>query len=256
MKISIITVSYNSTNTISHTIESVLNQTYKNVEYIIVDGGSTDGTTDIIQSFGENFLTYISEPDKGIYDALNKGLRMAKGDVIGFLHADDVFAGTDVLQSIAEVFQTYNPDSCYGDLAYVKKGNIEKAIRLWRPGKYKEAKMKSGWMPPHPTFYLKRSLYEKFGGFNLDYKISSDYDLLLRLLGKKKISTFYLPILMVKMRVGGTSNRSLKNIIHKTVEDIKVMKANGFNYLPAIIGKNFSKLNQFFVSPNLLTNNH
>jgi len=182
MKISIITVSFNCAETIQQTIESVLGQTYKNIEYILVDGGSTDGTTDIIQSFDQTKFTYISEPDKGIYDALNKGIRMASGDVVGLLHADDVFAASDIIQSVAEVFQTYNPDSCYGDLIYVNKNNTNKTIRLWKAGKYQEKKLNNGWMPPHPTFYLKRSLYEKYGGFNLDYKISSDYDLLLRFL--------------------------------------------------------------------------
>jgi len=250
MKISIITVTYNCVSTIKQTIESVLGQTYQDIEYLIVDGGSTDGTVDIIRSFDQSFLNYISEPDQGIYDALNKGIKMATGDVVGFMHADDVFAGKDIIQLIAEVFQTYNPDSCYGDLIYVNKKNTEKVVRVWKPGKYNAEKMKIGWMPPHPTFYLKREIYEKFGGFNLDYKISSDYDLLLRFLNQEQISTFYLPVLMVKMRIGGTSNRSLGNIIKKTTEDIRAMRSNGLNFFPAIIGKNFSKLNQFFINTN------
>ena len=245
MKISIITITYNSADTLSDTIESVLSQNHTDIEYIIVDGKSTDGTLDVIKSYGRYVTKYISEPDKGLYDALNKGISMATGDIIGFVHSDDVLAGKDVLQTIAETFETYQTDSVYGDLVYVDRLDPFKVIRYWRSGKYDRNKMARGWMPPHPTFYVRREVYQRYGGFDTSYRISSDYDFMLRMLHKHRITSVYIPMILVKMRVGGESNRSLRNIMRKIREDIRTMRTNDLNYIPGILNKNLSKVRQF-----------
>lgn len=248
MKITIITAAYNSGATLQQAIDSVRHQSYKNIEHLIVDGNSTDGSLDLIKANQHPGLRYISEPDRGLYDALNKGIEMATGDVIGFLHADDVFAGPEVLLAIAEVFKYYDTDSCYGNLVYVKKNDLSRVVRVWKSGKYSPKKMQRGWMPPHPTFYARRAVYQRFGSFNLKYHISSDYECLLRLLGKHRINTFYLPMVFVKMRLGGTSNKSFRNILKKSFEDIRAMRENNLNFIPAILYKNLSKVNQFVQS--------
>lgn len=249
MKISIITITYNSEDTLRDTIDSVLSQSYSNIEYVIIDGNSKDKTMEIIRSYGNKIHKVISEPDKGLYDALNKGLRIASGDVVGFLHSDDVFASNNVIKTITEVFESYNVDSMYGDLIYVNKTDMNNIVRLWRAGKFKIKKMLFGWMPPHPTFYVKREIYEKYGGFNLSYKIAADYENMLRLLVRNRISTFYLPMFIVKMRLGGESNRSFLNIIKKSTEDVKAIKNNGFilHLIPALFFKNFSKIKQYII---------
>jgi len=246
MKISVITVTYNSASTIEETIESVLSQNYSDIEYIIVDGNSTDGTTDIIKRYESRISRFISEPDNGLYDALNKGISMATGDVIGIIHSDDVLASPDVLQTIAEAFETYNTDSVYGDLVYVDKNDPMKLIRYWQAGKYNVKKMAKGWMPPHPTFYIRRDIYHRYGSFDTRYRISADYDFMVRMLHVNKISTFYIPLILVKMKIGGESNRSLGNIIRKTREDIRAMKTNGLNAITGIMNKNLSKIRQLF----------
>jgi glycosyltransferase len=254
MKISVITITYNSEATIRDTIESVLSQEYDELEYIIVDGNSKDKTVEIAKSYADRITKIISEPDKGLYDALNKGIKHASGEVVGFMHSDDVYASKSVLKTIAEVFEKNDVDSFYGDLIYVEKDNIDKVTRLWRAHKFSRKKMLYGWMPPHPTFYVKKKVYEKFGGFDLSFRISADYENMLRLLVKNRISTFYVPMFIVKMRVGGESNRSLKNIIRKTREDVKAVWKNGlfFASVFAIINKNISKFKQF-MKPKWLT---
>jgi len=249
MKISIITITYNSEDTIRDTIDSVLSQSYTDIEHVIVDGQSTDKTMDIIRSYGDKIHKVISEPDKGLYDALNKGIRNASGDVVGFMHSDDVFASNSVVKTITEVFENFGVDSMYGDLIYVNKNDTNKLVRLWRAGKFKTRKMLFGWMPPHPTFYVKRELYLKYGGFDLSYRISADYENMLRFLFRNKISTFYLPMFIVKMRLGGESNRSLSNILKKSLEDMKAIKKNGLllQLIPALLNKNLSKVKQYFI---------
>lgn len=251
MKISVITVTYNSADTVRDTIDSVLGQDYPFVEYIVVDGNSSDGTVEIVKSYGDRISKFISEPDRGIYDALNKGISMATGDVIGFMHSDDTFTGSDVLKTVAEAFETGNTDSVYGDLVYVNKQDPWKVIRHWRSGSITRQKVERGWMPPHPTFYVRSEIYRNHGGFNTDYRISADYDFMVRMLHKKNISTCYIPMIMVKMRVGGKSNRSLSNIIKKVKEDVTVMKSNGLNFWVSILYKNLSKINQFIPSRDI-----
>ncbi len=246
MTISIITATYNNQKTVEQTIQSVLNQTYANIEYIIIDGQSTDKTLTIVQKYKSRISKFISEADKGIYDALNKGVEIATGEVIGFLHADDFYTDESIVGKIAEIFKTQNTDSVYGDLEYVSASNTKKTIRHWKAGQFNFKELKKGWMPPHPTFYVKKTIYEKYGNFNLNYKIAADYDLILRFLGKYKISTTYLPQVLVKMRWGGASNRSLSNIIQKSKEDYFALKKNKIGGLVSLFYKNFRKLGQFF----------
>lgn len=245
MKVSIITATYNSAKTISDTLQSLNTQSYQDIEYIIVDGASKDNTLDVIKQQCSRVTTVISEPDKGIYDALNKGIQAATGDIVGFLHSDDLFAYPDAVKDIVSTFAHSDCDATYADLEYVSKHDTNNVIRLWKSGQYKRDKLKTGWMPPHPTFYMKRDLYNKFGLFDLSFKIAADYDSLLRYLWTNKVKMAYLPKIVIKMRVGGASNRSLKNIIQKTKEDITAIKNNNIFWPYAVLIKNFSKIPQF-----------
>ncbi len=245
IKISVITITYNSEKTLRDTIESVLGQTYKNVEYIIVDGKSKDSTCDIVRSYGDRITKFISEKDNGLYDALNKGIRLATGDVVGFMHSDDIFAAPDALKLIAEAFIHFNVDSVFGDLVYVDQEDTSKIVRFWRSGKFHYSKALAGWMPPHPTFYARRIVYEEYGGFNTTFKIAADYESILRFLVRFRISTFYIPLVLVRMRVGGESNKSLKNLIRKSREDLRAMRINGLISFVALFSKNVSKFKQF-----------
>jgi glycosyltransferase len=247
MKISIITIAYNSGHSIADAINSVLSQTYTDIEYIIVDGKSKDNTVEVVKSFGDRISKFVSEPDKGIYDALNKGVRMATGDVIGFMHSDDLFASDTIIEKVAEIFKNHDTDSLYGDLQYVYKNDTNKVLRYWKSGKFTIGRLRRGWMPPHPTFYVKKKIYDLHGVFNTDFRIAADYDTMLRFLGKYRITTHYLPEVMVKMRVGGASNRSLKNIIKKSKEDMKAIRDNEFGSVLTLVLKNLRKLTQFIV---------
>ncbi len=247
MKISIITVCLNSDETIEDAIKSILAQSYDDIEYIIVDGGSSDETLSIIKKYENEITRYISEPDKGVYDALNKGLKLATGEVVGFLHADDFYATTETIKNVARVFGHNKVDCLWGDLVYVGKENTEKIIRYWKSGKYKKNLFKRGWMPAHPTFFVKRRVYEKHGYFNTDFRIAADYEIMLRFLHKFNISSYYIPEVLVKMRVGGLSNRSLKNVVRKSIEDYNAWKINKLSGgIHTIIMKNISKIPQFF----------
>jgi glycosyltransferase len=246
MKISVITATWNSANTISDTLDSISSQSYDDIEYIVVDGLSTDNTLEIIENHNADVNIMISEQDDGIYDALNKGIAVATGDVIGFLHSDDVYASSDALQKIADVFSHSKIDSVYSDLNYVSKNHTDKVIRHWRSNEYKPENILNGWMPPHPTFYLKREYYQLLGGFNLSYKIAADYDSILRYLWKNNLTSSYIPEVLINMRIGGESNRSFKNIVLKSKEDYRAMKNNGVPAVRALLCKNLSKIPQFF----------
>ncbi len=247
MKVSIITATYNSARTINDTLRSLNEQSYSNIEYIVIDGASKDKTIDVIRQQCPRVTTIISEPDNGIYDALNKGINCATGDIVGYLHSDDLFAYSDAVKDIVERFQESSCGAVYGDLQYVSKDDTDNVIRLWKSGAYSKKKLKNGWMPPHPTFYMKRDLYLKFGLFDLNYKIAADYDSLLRYLWANEVTMSYLPRVVMKMRVGGASNRDIKNIIQKTQEDIQALKSNGISWPRALFFKNFSKIPQFFI---------
>ncbi|MGA1933796.1 glycosyltransferase family 2 protein [Arcobacter sp. YIC-464] len=245
MKVSIITSVWNNKETIEDAIKSVLLQNYPDIEYIIVDGASSDGTVNIIKKYEDQITTFVSEKDKGIYDGLNRGVSLATGDIIGFLHSDDIYADETIISNVVETFKSNDTDSIYGDLVYVDKKNTSKIFRYWKSGEYSYKKLTNGWMPPHPTFFVKREFYKKHGNFDLNFGIAADYDFMLRMLGKYKITTSYLPKVLYKMRVGGASNRSLKNIIQKSKEDIKALKNNGIGGWHTIVMKNLSKIPQF-----------
>jgi glycosyltransferase len=250
VKISIITATYNCEKTIEDAIKSVSEQDFPNIEHIIIDGASTDKTLEVINQNSDRISILISEPDKGIYDALNKGISKATGDYIGFLHADDIYNSKTVISEIVEILNKENSDSLYADLQYVSKNNTAKIIRYWKSGIFEINKLKNGWMPPHPTFFVKKEIYERFGFFDTNFKISADYDIILRFLGKHKISTSYFPKTIIKMRVGGESNRSFKNIKLKMEEDLKALKKNNIGSIISLLLKNISKIPQLFSRNN------
>lgn len=212
MKISIITVSFNSESTIRHTIESVLNQNYNNIEYIIIDGGSNDQTISIIKEYENRINKFVSEKDEGIYDAFNKGISFATGDVIGIINSDDIYFSNDIISKIANKFKNHTIDSLYGDLVYINKVESNDYVRYWKSSNFTNNSFISGFHPPHPTFFVKKSVYEKHGNFDTTIKISSDFDLMLRFLEVYKISTLYLNEPLVKMLIGGESGKNFKNI--------------------------------------------
>ena len=248
MKISIITCSYNAVDTIEETIKSVLFQNYADIEYIIIDGLSNDGTIDIIKNYADKIYKFESEKDSGIYNAMNKGIKSAGGDIVGFLNADDVYFSEKVINKVIKVFESEKVDSVYGDLIYVFEDN-NKIKRHWKSGDYNINNFKKGWMPPHPSFFVKSDVYEKYGGFNENYKISADYELMVRLLYKNKISTFYLPEILVKMKTGGISNK-ISQTFKRLKEDYDIMKKynlSGFaGELGVMFKKRFYKINQYF----------
>lgn len=226
MKISIITVSFNSEATIETTFKSVANQKYKDIEYILVDGGSTDNTLNIAKKYNDVITKLISEPDKGLYDAMNKGIQMATGDVIGLINSDDLFCDPKALEKVIDVFtKNKNLDSVYADLFYVSQHDTNKIVRRWVTGKQRP--FKYGWHPAHPTFYIKKSVYDQYGLFDLSYKLAADFEIMLRFLDKYKISTVYLAAPLVKMRLGGETNKSFKNIYNQNLECLRAFKKNG-----------------------------
>jgi glycosyltransferase involved in cell wall biosynthesis len=226
MTISIITITYNSEKTLKDTIKSVLNQSYKNIEYIIVDGNSKDKTIDIVKSYGDKISKFISEPDKGIYDAMNKGLKLATGDVIGILNSDDVYFDNLVIKKVINKFKNESVDGIYGDLFYVKEDDLNNVVRYWKSSKFIQGSFSKGWHPAHPTFFVKKDIYEKYGYFDLDMKVSADFEIMLRFLEKYKITTSYLPEVIVRMRLGGESNSSIGNIINGNKDILKAFDKN------------------------------
>jgi glycosyltransferase involved in cell wall biosynthesis len=216
-KISIITVSYNNEATIEDTIRSVKSQTYPMVEHIIVDGASTDNTMAIVNQYKNHLGPVLSEPDEGIYFAMNKGIKMASGDIIGFINADDILANNNVLEHVANILTDKNMDSCFANLVYVKIDNMHKIIRFWMSSPFSWELFSTGWSPPHPTFYVKKKIYEQYGYFDLNYKMGNDIELMMRFLERFRISSQYVPEVWVKMRLGGVSNQSIKNIITQNI---------------------------------------
>lgn len=247
LKVSIITITYNAEGTLEDTIQSVLNQSYNNIEYIIIDGKSTDGTMDIISKYSEKISKVVSEKDNGLYDAINKGINLATGDVIALLHADDFYIHQDVIKEYVKTFNKDNADAVYANLYYVDSHSTDKIIRKWNSGKYKNGLFKWGWMPPHPTFIAKKSIYNKFGAYRLDYKTAADYECLLRLIHVNKIKLAYLDKYVIKMRVGGKSNESVKNRLNANIEDRKAWEDNCVKpYFFTLILKPLRKISQFF----------
>lgn len=245
MKLSIITAVYNREATVGQAISSVAAQSYRDVEHLIIDGASTDGTLDAVQSLARPGMRVISEPDRGIYDALNKGIQAATGDVVGLVHSDDFFAHDRVLENVAIAFRRTGADAVYGDLDYVAAADTNKIIRHWRSGEFAPHRLARGWMPPHPTLFVRRDAMLRFGLYDTEYRIAADYEAVLRWFGKGGLSLAYVPEVLVKMRVGGESNRSLGRIIHKSREDYRALRSNGVGGLGALAWKNLSKLPQF-----------
>jgi glycosyltransferase len=245
MKISIITASYNNVDSIEATIKSVLSQTYPDIEYIVVDGGSTDGTMDIVRKQGKAIARWVSEPDGGIYHALNKGLGLATGDVVGFLHADDMLHDYFVINNVMRIFQEQGCHAVYGDLVYVARNDVNNILRFWKSCCFEPKLLKKGWMPPHPTLFLHKSVYDKYGNFNTDLQIAADYDIILRFFSQPDFVSVYLPYIMVRMRMGGVSNKGLSNLWRKSQEDYKAMRFNKIGGVKSLIWKNLSKLSQF-----------
>lgn len=247
MKVSIITICYNRKATIAKAIESVLSQEYPNIEYIVIDGNSSDGTAAIVQSYGSKISTFISEPDQGMYDALNKGLGLATGDIVGLMHSDDEFYDARVVSQIVAAFDN-NPqtDGLYGDGIYVSNDEKERLIRNRIGGAYSIEKVKSGWLPLHPTVYLKKAIIDTYGFYNLDFKIASDTEWLLRYLYKHKIKMTYLNSYIVKMRMGGLST-SYKRAFEVLQEDYNIYKYHGLSAIRVVYQKKFIALRQYLV---------
>ena len=244
MKISVITVVYNAQDTIKRCIESVIGQNYNNIEYIIIDGGSTDNSLQIINQYKSHIKVLISEPDQGIYDAINKGIRLATGEIIGILNADDFFADLEVLSAVAQAFSNSDTEIIYGNLDYINSAG--KITRKWKSHKCGKNSFNRGFMPPHPTFYCRRYLFEKHGFYSLEYGSAGDYELMARFLHKGQVRSFYLNKVMVKMQVGGISNSNLMNRFKAWSFDLKAMRKNNV-FLPvlAIVLKPLRKISQF-----------
>lgn len=250
MKISIITVCYNSSATIDDAIRSVANQRNVVVEHVLIDGASTDNTVEIIKKH-KSVTTLVSEHDKGIYDAMNKGIALATGDVVGTLNADDFYANQNVLEEISQVFSDANVDACYGDLVYVNQRDAKKIVRYWKSKNFIPDLFKHGWMPAHPTFFVRKNVYERLGGFDLSYKIAADFELLFRFIEKNKIRTKYLPKVLVKMRLGGTTNKNLSNILKQNQEIVAILNKHygDFSIVKFALKKLFNRINQFISHP-------
>ena len=248
MKVSLITATYNSEISIKTCLDSIVSQDYSDLEYLFIDGGSSDNTLSIIKKYRQNnpFIKMVSEKDYGIYDALNKGISAASGDIIGFVHSDDFLTTNNIINDIVSMMKTESLDGVYGNLQYVDKINTKKIIRNWKSCHFKTGLLKNGWMPPHPTLFLKREVYQKYGLFDVSYRISADYDFMLRIFKDSELKFGYLPKVITKMRVGGASNRSIKNIIEKSKEDYRAIKSNNIGDFLTLIRKNTSKLKQFF----------
>ncbi|HEY3309430.1 MAG TPA: glycosyltransferase family 2 protein [Desulfuromonadaceae bacterium] len=244
--ISIITVVRNGEATIGDCMASVLRQAEQPFEYIVINGSSTDRTLDVIKEHSGLNVKIISEPDGGIYDAMNKGINFATGDVIGILNADDFFSHTEVLHRVVALFNDPNVDCCYGDLEYVDSKKLARNVRYWRSGVYSPEKLYWGWMPPHPTFFVRRSLYERFGNFRLDMGTSADYELMLRFLLKYGARATYIPDVLVKMRTGGASNATFRKRLLANCMDRKAWHVNGLKPYPwTLYLKPLSKLTQY-----------
>ena len=229
MKISIITVVWNNKDTIKDAIDSVLAQTYENIEYIIIDGASSDGTVEIVKSYGNKITKFLSEKDNGLYDAMNKGIVQATGDIVGILNSDDFYIDEFVIEKVVQEFKDKEVDSLFADLVFVKPENLDKTVRYYDSSHFRPEKFAYGWMPAHPTFFVKREVYEKYGTFKLDYKIAADYEILVRFLQKYKISYTYLNQVIIKMRLGGISTNGVKSNYILNKEIIRACRENGIS---------------------------
>lgn len=245
MKISVVTSVFNGADTIGDTIRSVRHQTHSEIEHIVQDGGSCDETLDVLDALASPDMHVRTSRDDGIYDGINHGIARATGDVIGLMHSDDTFASPDVLCQVAKTLATRDVDGVYGDLVYVAADDPSRVVRYWKSGAYHPDTLRQGWMPPHPTLYLKREVFDQWGGYDTEFRISADYEAMLRWLVKGRIQLTYLPQVMVRMRLGGESNRSIRQIIRKSREDYRAIRRHEVGNMGTLLSKNFRKLGQF-----------
>ena len=249
MKISVITAAYKSEATVGEAIASVAAQTHPDLEHLVIEGNSEDGTFDAIERSAHDRMRLISEPDEGIYDALNKGVQNATGDVIGFIHSDDFLAHDGVLARIAAAFDDPAVEAVFSDLVYVSQADTSRVIRHWSTGPFHPRRLKYGWMPAHPTLYLRREIYERLGSYDQNFGISADYDFILRYFSQATGKSVYIPEVLYKMRVGGVSNRNWPKIRQKMKEDMLAIRRNRVGGLHTLALKNLSKVGQFLVRP-------
>jgi glycosyltransferase involved in cell wall biosynthesis len=242
--VSVVTAVLNRAATLAQALASVQAQQGVRVEHIVIDGGSTDGSLELLRAQGERIAVLVSEPDAGIYHALNKGLARATGDIVGFLHSDDVYAHERVLARVGAAFADPAVEAAYGDLDYVTP-DAARVLRRWRAGPYARGRLARGWMPPHPAFFARRSVYERLGTFDTAFRIAADYDWLLRVLGAGGVQPAYIPEVLVRMRWGGASNRSLARLLRKSREDLRALRRHRIGGVGALLLKNLSKLPQF-----------
>jgi glycosyltransferase involved in cell wall biosynthesis len=248
---SIVTVVRNGASTVADAIESVAAQRHPNVAHLVIDGASTDGTLAVIDRYRSRLALVVSEPDRGIYDAMNKGLRASTGDVVGFLNADDMYADENVLTDVAACFDDPAVDAVYGDLVYVDPADPSRIVRYWRSGEYRHGMFRAGWMPAHPTFFARRSVYERYGGFDLSYRLQSDFDLTMRLMEVHRIRCQYMPRVLTRMRTGGATNNSVLNVIRGNLEAYRACRTHATGIVTPLflVRKVLSRLPQFFAKP-------
>lgn len=254
MKVSIITVCLDGVDTIEDTIKSALSQDYKDIEYIVVDGGSSDGTLDVLAKYQGKISNCISGPDKGVYDAMNKGIKLSTGDIVATLNSDDVYADETIVGQMVEFMQNNGLDAAYGDLVYVDRNNIDRIARFWKAGVYKKGAFCYGWVMPHPTFFCQKKIFEKYGYFNEQFQTAADFELMLRFIEKHRIKVGYLPKVIVKMRTGGKAN-VLRGIIRGNWEIIRSFRLNNLRLSPwFFIVKPITKISQLFTRPSKWNN--
>lgn len=251
MKITVITVCYNSEAYIADTLRSVDLQAWPNLEHLVIDGASRDGTRGVVEAHPQAWRRLVSEPDRGMYDAMNKGIRLSKGEVIGFLNSDDFYSSSEVLATVAKEFDNPSVDACYGDLCYVNRDDRRSVVRHWRSSEFRPGLFLQGWCPAHPTFYVRRRVYEQLGNFDLQYTIAADVELMARFMEVHRIRTRYIPKMLVKMRMGGTTNRSWSNVVTQNREIWRALKTHGLNpsLTSFVIGKLLSRGKQFLPRP-------
>jgi glycosyltransferase involved in cell wall biosynthesis len=249
-KISVVTTSFNSQATIVDTLRSVASQSYELVEHIVVDGGSADNTVECVRKHSARVTRFVSERDEGVYDGMNKGWRLASGDVVGFLNSDDVYASNDTLVMVARAFEDPNVDACYGDLVYVARDDLNRPVRYWKSRAFRPGLCLTGWQPPHPTLYVRRQVLERARGFDTEFKIQSDFEFCLRIFEVLKVKSSYIPELLVRMRTGGVSNASVRNVIRGNAEALRACRKNGLRRAPAFLARKIlRKVPQYLAKP-------
>ena len=249
MKITVITVTYNSAATIVDALRSIAAQTHADLEHLVIDGGSTDATLALVAEHGARVTRVVSEPDHGIYDAMNKGMRLATGELVGCLNSDDVFATPHVLADVARSAAEHGADAVYGDITYFDPTRADPLVRYWQAGSYSPGKLRLGWMPPHPSLYVRRTIIERIGVFDPLLRIAGDYEFMLRLFSLPGLKTAYLPKVLVHMRVGGASQRSIGALLLKSREDLQALRRHRLGGVVALVCKNLRKVPMFFARP-------